>query len=245
MNDTTVNNLTINGAGSTGGGQYHAVRINGSGTITGELTCDEFAGNGSVEVQGLLMTRTLAVHGEGNFHGGVKADSAQVHGRAAVQGDTAVRDLLGRGAVELAGGLTAEKVDIKGLLTIGGDCSAETFTAKGRFTIGGLLNADTVDVELYGDCRVREIGGSTIRVIHTRQLFSGLSKLIHSLVNHPHGGLVVDSVEGDEVTLECTRAGVVRGKRVTIGPECEIEQLEYTDTCQIDPGATVKDTKQV
>ena len=244
MNDASINDLTINGAGSTGGGHYHAVTINGSGTISGALTCDSFTGNGAVSVQGLLTSGSLTVHGAGDFHGGIHADNVQLHGQGNVQGDTAARQLEVHGAAELRGGLTAEGVNVQGAITITGGCTAEIFTVKGGVTIAGLLNADTVDIEMHGNCRAHEIGGSTIRIIRARHLLAGLYKLLQTFTDHHHG-FTVDTVEGDDVILESTRARVVRGKRITIGPDCEVEEVEYTDSCQVDAGATVKEAKQV
>ena len=78
------------------------------------------------------------------------------------------------------------------------------------FSVGGLLNAGTVTIRLYGGCDAHDIGGETIDV-----------RLAQPWVFLPFLGernLTADSIEGDTIYLENTRAKVVRGANVTIGP---------------------------
>jgi len=51
--------------------------------------------------------------------------------------------------------------------------------------------------------------------------------------------LTAETVAGDIVHVESTRAGTVRGRRVTIGAGCRIEVVEYSESLQIDPHAEV------
>jgi hypothetical protein len=51
----------------------------------------------------------------------------------------------------------------------------------------------------------------------------------------------VASITGDTVTLEGTHAKLVKGKRVTIGPECTIDRVEYTTSLDVDAKATVRE----
>ncbi|MCL6576409.1 hypothetical protein [Kyrpidia sp.] len=39
----------------------------------------------------------------------------------------------------------------------------------------------------------------------------------------------METIEGDDIYLENTRARVVRGTRVQIGPGCQIGLLEYSE----------------
>jgi len=52
-------------------------------------------------------------------------------------------------------------------------------------------------------------------------------------------------IEADEISLEATVAKMVRGKRVTIGPGCRIDQVEYTESLQIDPKSVVREQVRV
>jgi cytoskeletal protein CcmA (bactofilin family) len=127
----------------------------------------------------------------------------------------------------------SEHIDLKGHLTTQGDCEAEVFTARGIFTIGGLLNVGELDVKLYQNCQAKEIGAERISIRRA------------SLLNHlnlffkPSSNAILSAsiIEGDEIYLEHTKAQIVRGKHVTIGPGCDIELVEYKEHY-----AQVKDT---
>lgn len=42
-----VEKLVINGSGSSKGGTFQSVEINGSGTVAGDVECDTFSFNGN------------------------------------------------------------------------------------------------------------------------------------------------------------------------------------------------------
>jgi cytoskeletal protein CcmA (bactofilin family) len=51
--------------------------------------------------------------------------------------------------------------------------------------------------------------------------------------------LTADIIEGDDVYLENTQAKVVRGNNIELGPDCEIELVEYKDSFKQDEKADV------
>ncbi|HIC96284.1 TPA: hypothetical protein EYP12_06635 [Candidatus Bipolaricaulota bacterium] len=55
------------------------------------------------------------------------------------------------------------------------------------------------------------------------------------------GTLEAELIEGDEISLEWTRARTVRGKKIEIGEGCEIERVEYSEELRVSPGAEVKE----
>lgn len=52
-------NLIINGYGSSNGGEFHKVQLNGKGTVNGNVECEKFECNGYGAVTGDLK---VAVH---------------------------------------------------------------------------------------------------------------------------------------------------------------------------------------
>ena len=244
MTEDIRGDVQINGSGSAGGGRFGNVRINGSGAINGDLDCLEFTGNGTATINGTLTAQTVGINGSSKVQGALHADTLKVNGTAEVLGDATVKTLEIRGTANVHGNVAAESVILRGALQVKDDCNAETFDAKGGFTIGGLLNAGKMTIRLHGDCRAREIGGASIDVKQEPSLFGGISKLFHSLINLPHG-LYVDTIEGDDITLEATTAKVVRGKRVTIGAGCEIDLVEYSECYHPAEEAKVKEQRQI
>lgn len=57
--------------------------------------------------------------------------------------------------------------------------------------------------------------------------------------------LEVETIEGDEIDLEGTKAELVRGKTVVIGAGCEIERVEYSGALTVDKAAKVGEQVKV
>jgi cytoskeletal protein CcmA (bactofilin family) len=222
------NDLRINGLGSSSGGSYDFVQINGKGDINGDLECEDFQ-----------------VNGLGCVHGNVKTGAARTAGKSEIDGNLEGQEIIIDGMAEIGGSVKADKVENRGMLKVNKDCGSETFRSQGGFTIGGLLNAGKIDIEIYVTSRAREIGGEEIE-IKAGDAF-GFKKFINSLfpVLQFNQGLSAESIEGDDIYLEKTTAKVVRGRDIKIGPGCQIDMVEYRNTFHKDHGATVKEAKKV
>ena len=51
-----TDNLIINGYGSSNGGEFHKVQLNGKGTVNGNVECEQFECNGYGAVTGDLKS---------------------------------------------------------------------------------------------------------------------------------------------------------------------------------------------
>ncbi|NOU98016.1 hypothetical protein GC093_33025 [Paenibacillus sp. LMG 31456] len=233
--------LIISGSGSTAGGTFNNVKINGEGTISGDIDSIEFKTNGSSRTQGNVKSTIIKVNGITRIEGNVDAEQLNVNGQTDIGGDVSVRVLKLQGKSDIGGNLTGDLLEIGGELKVQRDCEAETFLQKGSFIIGGMLNAGKIDIQLFGPCKAKEIGGETISVKRTGLALS-LHKIIHSLfITGFEDRLTVDTIEGDDIYLEYTTAKIVRGNRVNIGPGCEIIHVEYKDHFEQVKGAQVSE----
>jgi cytoskeletal protein CcmA (bactofilin family) len=230
--------LVINGFGSSNGGHFHHVTINGKGTINNDVECVEFECNGSGTVQGTVKANSAEVNGMAKILGNVNGQKLTVDGAAKIEQSVSVKKLKVSGKATVGGAVKAEDVVIKGRLTVEEDCEAETFKAESLFKIGGLLNAETIDIKLFGDCQAKEIGGETILVKKNKgsSLF-GIFK--------PVTQLETDLIEGNKIEIEYTNAKVVRGNRIKIGPNCNIGLIEYTDELIVDKKASISESRKV
>ena len=104
-----------------------------------------------------------------------------------------------------------------------------------------MLNAEHVDITPTSGSHIGSIGGSSIEI--TRPTEHGFA-LFRSKAAGSVPLIVIDSIEGDNVRLECTSAKVVRGKDVVIGIGCRIDRVEYTGTLDAADG-TVKEFVRV
>ncbi len=97
--------------------------------------------------------------------------------------------------------------------------------------MSGLIKAGQVDIELGGRSKAREIQGSRIDVKSSRSFFLWIRKCKR---------LDVELIEGDDISLEATNAQIIRGTRVKVGSGCRIEAVEYSESLEVSPKATVQ-----
>jgi cytoskeletal protein CcmA (bactofilin family) len=196
--------------------QPRDLKINGSGNSVGG------------------MYKKVIVRGEGDITGDVTCEVLKAMGSMNVQGSVAAKQVSVMGAVSIHGNVQSEEIKVTGELAADGDCSAENFKVRGAFRIDGLLNAGKIEIILYGPAHVREIGCDTIEVKPHFKLFSpGIKELS------------VDTIEGDHIRLEYTKAKVVRGNQVEIGAGCDIDLVEYKTSFRQASNAKVLHSNQV
>lgn len=254
--------LKISGSGSYQGGIFNNVKISGSATINGDIECVDMGTSGSSKIIGSIRASEVTTSGmckvsgdveaglvktsgTNNIEGNVKAEELKTSGTTKVGGDVKSDIINISGSINIGGNVHTENIMVSGLMTIGGDCESERFESSGGFKIGGLLNAGTIKVKLGGKSNVREIGGEKIEVKKWKQWgFLGFDEIIKNLFNY-EARLECESIEGDEVYLEFTKAAVVRGNNITIGRGCEIDTVEYTGNLNTIEDAVVKDIKKV
>ncbi|MBU8713529.1 polymer-forming cytoskeletal protein [Brevibacillus parabrevis] len=229
--------LVIHGSVNASGGVYNKVDVQGFGKIKGDVECETLHCAGHLSITGNVRGASAKVEGNASISGKAELDTIEVYGQLDVNGDLAFTRLKVDGNTKIHGSMTGEEVKVRGMLKTTGDCEAEVFSAKGAFTVGGLLNAGRIEVHLHGGCEAKEMGGEYIEVRKAGS--STLNKLLKHIFNSALA-LSVDSVEGDEIYLEYTRAKVVRGKNVEIGPGCEIDLVESSEDFRLDPGSLVK-----
>ncbi|MFD3448745.1 polymer-forming cytoskeletal protein [Microbacteriaceae bacterium 4G12] len=239
MKTERAEDLSINGSGTSNGGHFHYVGLNGAGTINGDVECVRFECNGSGRVKGSLKAETVMIKGSANIHGEVESSHVSISGGATIYGAANVKTIhiSGKGSVE--GSVRGEEISIHGKAVIEGDCEVEKFVSEGKFTVDGLLNADEIMIRIYGDCKAKEIGGQMITV---KKKMSALGKLFKSWYDPK---LEVELLEGDDIEIEYTKAAVVRGNNVVIGPDCEIGIVEYSGILKLDKRASVKESRKI
>lgn len=212
--------LKMIGSTSTAGGVFRNIGITGETVLTGDVDCIRFACTGQSKVQG-----------------GLRANELRLTGEITVQGRLDAGKIKGRGELEVDQGMRGENVAFTGNIEIKGDCESGTFALDGAFSVEGLLSAERLEIKMYGPCRVRELGGGTLRVKR-----SSATKLLGIIKSKQSAQLHADLIEGDTIELEHTRAGIVRGNRIKLGPGCEIGRVEYVESLNKHKSAVLKET---
>jgi len=228
------------GAGTLPGGQYRWLTFSGTGRLTGDITCASLKSSGSVQGEGSIeCAGEIKSSGSIRCKGDLSAAVLKTSGAVWVGGSFRGGSMNVSGAVTVGGDIHAEEIKTGGAITAGGNCEAEVLQSAGRLEIAGLLNADDIRIHLEGaESTVSSIGCGKISVIRR-----GIGGLFADLGIKGAGGyLVTDTIEGDEIHLENTKAKIVRGRDVYIGGGCEIERVEYTNKCEVSDNATVGET---
>lgn len=230
-------NLVLNGSGSASGGLYNQVKVRGDGQFSDDIECNTFKIFGTSQLLGRLKTGKLSVYGDADIKQSTDIEELKIYGTVRIGEAAIVKWTKVRGTLDIRGAFRAEEADIKGTLSAQGNVEAENLAVNGGFQINGLLNAGKITVSLrFGDSSAEEIGGE--RIVVKRR-----ASLIPYLKNA--ATLQAQIIEGDHIYLEHTRAEVVRGKHVEIGPGCKIERVEYTQKLKVGKNSIVKDSKKV
>lgn len=219
--------LKIYGQGSSAGGKFKDVIIKGAGQIGGDVECVKYKIYGNGEVDGSLNADVVKIKGQGEFGSDLNTKSLKIQGEVHIQGD-----------------LYADEAIVTGNFNGDGDLNAELCKIEGGFDIKGLLNADVLNVNMYWPCKVSEIGGTEIKIKNEDKLsILGIKNMI---MTHTDSRLLkVDTIEADEIYLENTHANVVRGNNIIIGPECEIELVEYKESFKNNENSNVKKNNKI
>lgn len=217
---TVLHDISINGSGSSGGGSFDKVTIRGEGTITNNLECRIFRTYGTSSVQGHLKTDSFSMYGESTIGGALTSTDMKVLGSLTVNDLSTSKQFKIRGSLDSKKGVKGETADVKGGLTVEGDVELEKLDLSGNLQVTGMLNAGTIDIQLrFGESKLNEIGGETIQIRRKKPLPFVKTE----------GYLEAKIIEGDTIFLESTKADIVRGKRVTIGQDCDIQRVEFSE----------------
>ena len=234
-------NLNITGSSIAAGGRYDRVKIVGEGIIEGDTQCRHLKCIGTLEMEGDLQAGHTGIVGTFALVGNVQSDTMKNSGTVSIVGDADIGTLTGSGTIEVKGHLHGTQINLSGHVATSADCEVDVFKLKGMFDVGGLLNAGEIDIRLFQDSTAKEIGGEKIR-IRKASLLHPLSFFFRP---SPHAAVTVSIIEGDDIYLEHTRAKVVRGNQVVIGPGCEIDLVEYKIHLEKKKGAIVKESRKV
>jgi len=244
MEKKNRHDLKISGSADASGGYYNNVVVNGQGCIEGDFDCIDLKVSGTSDINGSVKTKTGKIVGRTAISGDLESDDFKVSGMLEVRGALDAKELRIDGTAVIGGRCSADHLEVKGGFKVKDDCTAETFVSKGAFSVGGLLNAGNVEIVLYGPSRAKEIGGETISVRkgNTFRLGHLINSILFSL--DLTGGLATDTIEGDDIYLEDTKAKAVRGNNISIGQGCDIGLVEYRGKFDQSKHSKVKESRK-
>jgi len=234
------NDLKFAGRMTIPGGIYKRVTCDGEITIDGDTDCLELRVNGKFNGTGNMKAANAIIKGGADFGGDLETKDFKVFGEGTVDGNLSGGEIRVDGKLSARKDIKLERAVINGQLIARGNCEAESFVCSGSAEIAGSLNAGDIVFKMYGPCHAAEIGGEKVNVRkgHEGPLGKIASALFDTFSFH-QSRLEAETIEGDHVYLEYTSAKVVRGGRVTIGPGCEIDRVEYRTDYKAAAGTSV------
>jgi len=223
MSGNATHNLNVSGIASTNGGTFQSAKIEGVSKIFSDIYCADLVQNGKLSVQGSVKASTVNMNGLVMITGDLQGEKMEVNGKLTVGGK-----------------LVGDDVQFNGYISVKGESIAEKLTARGRFKMG-KLNAGDIEITISGKSVIAELGGERIRICKQ----SGIDFATWLKVFLFNIQLSAQSIEGDDVYVEFTKADVVRGKNVSIGPGCEIGLVEYSEKLDQDESSKVSKVDRI
>ncbi|RUT33244.1 hypothetical protein EJP77_06200 [Paenibacillus zeisoli] len=233
--------VKIVGTGGSAGGIVGKLNITGDGELNGDIDALSFKCTGNAVVFGKLKTESLKLTGELIVQGPLQGEKLSAIGKLHVGGDLDAQAAKISGEIRIDGQINGEQIELSGYNTVRGGCQAEKFKLHGSVHMDGMLNAENIEMRLFGESRVKEIGGGQIRIKRSGGVWAVLGMFNTGGLKR----LIVDSIEGDVIELENTEAEFVRGSKVTIGPGCRIGLVEYIDSFHQDPTSKIEQYNQI
>ncbi|GMA56759.1 hypothetical protein C7445_101418 [Alicyclobacillus sacchari] len=260
--------LHLSGHGSSTGGFYRNVHLEGLSTIDGDVVCEQCTAHGVARMHGNLRADMTAFHGKADVLGDMVTGSAEIHGTIRVSGVCDVAKILRiHGTSRLQGGVRADVLNIHGRTHVGAECVAREVELHGIAQFAQDIRAERMDcsgvLHLGGPCeaesfsckgQVHSSGLINAERVHIRlHAKSEVQEIGCTELRVERGRgwfarrhkLVVDIIEGDHIYVENVVAKRIRGNRITLGNGVYAERVEYREELNRHHGAKVKEAVQV
>ncbi|SDT11109.1 Polymer-forming protein [Paenibacillaceae bacterium GAS479] len=215
----------LSGIGVMKGGMARKTRIDGVASVREDLDSE-----------------SLVVNGTADFKGSIKAGNIDINGMAGVAGQLVTELCLVNGKLSVEESMVAREIKVNGGLKVHGSCKSERLICEGKLKLDALSTGE-LRLKLEGKSIIRELTASRIEVVGE----SGWSRSVWQklLPMSTENGLSAQTIKGDDIYLERTTAGIVRGARVVIGDGCEVGLVEYSGELDVHRGAVVREQRRV
>ncbi len=223
------NNLTMFADATINGGVYEKIKVFGEACVLGDINANEISVFGSCTFNGKCTINYVKLYGESKFCDFVDVNELNVKGACNFNEAVKVVRLKIYGATKfLKKVYRSEVVQFYGSVDVN-VLEADNIYIKGCVNCLEQLNGEKITIILHNRSQIKEIVGTNINIKPGFKMF--LRKKNNALI---------DTIEGDEIYLENVISKTVRGNKITIGPNCKIDLIEYRDKCDIYDKKNVK-----
>lgn len=186
----------------------------------------------------------LGIEGVGTNQGDIKADKIDIEGVFKSTGSIDAEYMDCEGVADITGQMHIRKIVIEGVVNIKTEdkVEAEDIYCKGCLNSKGDIYAEIFRAE--GCVDVRDLFGTEITIESKGKVIAGIKsalKTIFSGKNSHHSN--ARTIEGGRIFLNGTKASLVRGNEVTIGPDCTIDVVDCSGTLKVHESSTIGEIK--
>lgn len=238
--------MKLSGSGVITAGDYEKVRICGSGKMDGLVRCDSLHISGSVNGCELQCREDVIISGSMRLDGNLTADEMETGGSVSIDGDCKVKnEIKCSGSARIEGAVKCGKLCTSGSIDVTKGIEAEEIKIFGSVYCGDLMNAEKINIETKPQSKVNieSIGGNSISIYRNsckrKSLISRLPLLSRIIGSSGGTAVIKNYIEGDTVAVEGVKAKSVTGRIVTIGEDCKIDLVQYSEQIEIHPKAKV------
>jgi cytoskeletal protein CcmA (bactofilin family) len=176
---------------------------------------------------------TITISGVGTCTNNIKADNLRIEGVFNCSGAVDAGVLYCKGVADFKADIRAKKINVEGVLNNknGVKMEAEEIICNGVIKTGGEISADVVRAD--GCIDASEIVGDQVKInthYNTHRFFNIFKK------NYSE----IKLIEATTIDLSCVNANTVNGRDITIGPDCNIDNIDCSGTLYIDKTSFVK-----
>ena len=240
-----IDSMNVSGTSTCTGGVYKDVKISGAGKVEGDLECETLHCSGAGKVTGTIKSRDTHISGSFKCEGKADVGNAKCSGSAKFESDVRAEEFKSSGVTKIVGSLRAKTVRCSGSLKTEGDIEADEVKVSGNINVGGLINAEKIVMNISGESRASEVGGSDISINTTDDGEASVTIFGINVFKSRKNIFECKTVEGDNVSIDYVTSDTVRGAKVFIGKFSDISRVEYTESCEIENGAKVGECVKV
>lgn len=240
---------TIIGNGEIFGGSIRKLTSIGNSIISGALETAKTNSVGNISVTENMNVQLMKITGEGSFKklfaknlivwgkvnnnngstrlkGDVSAYTFEVMGKCIVKSDLKVENIFVSSSLYIEKELQCENFECLGSIEAPSINAAHIYIYPRESSKVNELYASEVIIKMaFRECLIIKKHHTTWR--HMRRF------------KHENSFINIEIIEADKIYLENTKAKLVSGKNVDIGPRCNIETVEYIDNLSIDVSSKV------
>lgn len=189
---------------------------------------------GSQIIHENVQAVTVHVIGHLNVSKNVTTSNLKVSGDCRIAGNCNAGQVNNLGSLRVQH-IKADKVVSAGYLSVAQEAVTGAFYAEGAVKIQSLTANADIEIRLGNK--------STIEIMRTRSniIVKPSSKLINTVMQ-PFRKLTSESIEGQNITLYRTRAKLVCGEEIVVGPGCSIDEIRYSKSLTVHPKSKVGKT---